>query len=120
MLPLDWGPVYRLGRVIMTPNARARVPDDAVARALLRHARKTWGEEPGIRSARTTHPRLVGCRVLTASRAREGPWFWIITEADLQLTTVLLPEEYRTAGAAGEIGGRPREKARSLPGRTGD
>lgn len=94
MLPSEWGPVYRLGRVVLTPGARACLPDDAVATALRRHARKAWGETPVARSPNRAGPGLAGCRVLTASQVGDGPCFWIITEADGQLTTVLLPQDY--------------------------
>ena len=35
-----------------------------------------------------------GFRLLSAYRDRNGTKFWIITEADRSVTTLLLPEEY--------------------------
>ncbi len=94
MLPLDWGPIYRLGRVVLTPKARARVSDDEVATALLRHSRAAWGERDCTVSRWGHRPILDGCRILSAYRAHNGTLFWIITEADRRLTRVLLPEDY--------------------------
>ena len=94
MLPLDWGPVYRLGRVVLTPKVRARFSDDAVAAALLRHARKAWRANPVVRSSGPCRLQPPGYRLLTASQSGNGPCLWIITEASGDLTTVLLPEDY--------------------------
>ena len=94
MFPLDWGPIYRLGRVVLTPNARARVSDDDVATALLRHARTAWGERRHVARRQYRRPMLDGCRILSAYRGGDGTCFWIITEPDGRLTRVLLPEDY--------------------------
>jgi hypothetical protein len=37
---------------------------------------------------------LAGCRTLNVHRGSAGQCFWIITEADRNLTTVLMPEEF--------------------------
>ena len=94
MLPLDWGPIYRLGRVILTPKARARVSDSEVATALRRHSRAAWGENPRTDWRRRLRPMLDDCRVFSAYRAHNGTLFWIITESDHRLTRVLLPEDF--------------------------
>ena len=39
-------------------------------------------------------PLTDGGRLMSAHRAVEGTKFWIITEADRSVTTVLLPEDY--------------------------
>lgn len=111
MLPPDWGPVYRLGHVVFTPNARALVSADAAARALLRHARFAWDSPPTQRSGRQL--RLTGCRLLTAGRTADGSRFWILTEADRRLTHVLLPEEFPCVGEPGSV--PVPEKVRSVP-----
>jgi len=91
MFPMDWGPVYRLGRVVLSPSARAKASDDEVATALLRHSRVAWGDRPF--RGRRTGARLDGCRVLSAYRAGSGALLLIITEANRGLTRVLLPED---------------------------
>jgi hypothetical protein len=91
MFPMDWGPVYRLGRVVLSPSARAKASDDEVAAALLRHSRVAWGTRP-VRPHQCG-PRLDGCRVLSAYRAGSGALLLIITEANRHLTRVFLPED---------------------------
>ncbi|MCX6917637.1 MAG: hypothetical protein NT167_32150 [Verrucomicrobia bacterium] len=94
MLPLDLGPIYRLGRVVITPGARARLLDSDIVAALLRHLQKAWGKSnrryrlPGRRAP------LFGCRILTAAHAVNGTAFWIISEADKSITRVILPQDY--------------------------
>ena len=93
MLPIDLGPIYRLGRVVMTPNARVRVSDQDLANALLRHLRKVWGQtDQGARYCRRA--RFDGCRMLSAYRASDGTRFWLLSESDQSRTTVMLPEDY--------------------------
>lgn len=94
MLPTDWGPIYRLGQVVLTPKARARVSDDDVATALLRHARTAWGERPCAVRRHCPRPMLDDCRILSAYRGGDGTRFWIITEPEQRITRVLLPEDY--------------------------
>lgn len=89
MLPLDWGPVYRLGQVVLSPSARAKASDDEVATALLRHSRVAWGKR--LPRSQQTGPRLDGCRVLSAYRTGSGSLLLIITEANRALTRVFLP-----------------------------
>lgn len=91
MFPMDWGPVYRLGRVVLSPRARAKASDDEVAAALLRHSRAAWGTRPAPPKQRGS--RLDGCRVLSAYRAGSGALLLIITEANRRLTRVFLPED---------------------------
>ena len=91
MFPMDWGPVYRLGRVVLSPGARAKASDDEVAAALLRHSRVAWGTRPA--RPQQCASRLDGCRVLSAYRAGSGALLLIITEANRHLTRVFLPED---------------------------
>ncbi len=94
MLPLDLGPIYRLGRVVITPGARARLLDSDIVAALLRHLEKAWGKSNGRYRLPGRRAPLFGCRILTAARAANGTAFWIISEADKSITRVILPEDY--------------------------
>jgi hypothetical protein len=94
VIALDLGPKFSLGQVVITSNAMAQLPPDDVTAAMRRHVRGDWGEldthdrEENLRSLQD------GCRILSAYRASNGIKFWIITEADRSVTTVLLPEDY--------------------------
>lgn len=85
---------FRLGRLVSTPGALERVPNGEVLRALRRHVSGDWGNVcPADAEANeaAVHERA---RLLSAYTTEAGVRFWIITEADRSVTTVLLPEEY--------------------------
>lgn len=85
---------FPLGRVVITSNALDTLPSQDIHPALLRHARGDWGEldeqdwQENELSLRSDY------RLLSAYTASNGKKFWIITEADRSVTTILLPEDY--------------------------
>jgi hypothetical protein len=87
-------PSFSLGHTCITAAARDRLHPEDVLQAIARHARGDWGDlcpddvEENERSLRE------GCRLLSAYADRNRLKFWIITEADRSLTTILLPEDY--------------------------
>lgn len=85
---------FRLGRPVSTPGVLERVPSGEMLRALGRHASGDWGNvcsEDAEANEAAVNERA---RLLSSYTTGEGVRFWIITEADRSLTTVLLPEEY--------------------------
>jgi hypothetical protein len=82
-----------LGRLLITPAALAVLPMDAAAAAVVRHARGDWGDLAAHDWAVNEAAAVDGDRLLSAYTA-EGVRFWIITEADRSVTTVLLPSDY--------------------------
>ncbi len=98
---------FRLGRVFITPGARAALIDDQIAAMLIRHMRCDWGATCAedrlvldavvasgsgmLLSAYPIDPRL-GCEGYGTNTV------WIQTylncEGVEQATTVLLPDEY--------------------------
>jgi hypothetical protein len=83
-----------LGRQVITPGALAKLSADDVREALARHARGDWGDLDHADCVLNDQAVTHGGRVLSARRSPTGTLFWIITEADRSVTTVLLPEEY--------------------------
>lgn len=85
---------FSLGTVVATPNAIAAIPRDQIIQALRRHQSGDWGTVcPG--DWRANDDALVdGSRVLSVYSITNGLKFWIITEADRSVTTILLPEDY--------------------------
>jgi AraC-like DNA-binding protein len=92
----QWGAAMksRLGQTVITPGALETLTHGDVLSALYRHASGDWGDlceedrrsnEQGLRH---------GDRLLSAYHSTGGVKFWIITEWDRSVTTVLLPEEY--------------------------
>lgn len=87
-------PSFSLGQTVITANALDQLhPEDVIA-SLARHARRDWGDLcPEDREENELSLRE-GFRLLSAYADRNGTKFWIITEADRSVTTVLLPEDY--------------------------
>ena len=83
-----------LGQTVITPGAIAVLANRDVLNALARHAAGDWGEVCGEDRLANDEALQTGARVLSAYRNCEGVKFWIITEADRSVTTILLPEEY--------------------------
>jgi len=94
MIAIDAGPKLSLGEVILTPGAAAKLPPEDVTAALRRHARGDWGdislEEKQLNDVRAEKAGPVAS-IFTSSN---GTKFFVLTEPDRSVTTVLLPEEY--------------------------
>jgi hypothetical protein len=80
--------------LVATPNALANVSSEEIQRALQRHVIGDWGELDEEDKKANDQALLVGERLLSAYQSVTGIKFWIITEADRSVTTVLLPEDY--------------------------
>ncbi len=85
---------FALGQTVITANALARLRAEDVHQALARHARGDWGDLDPEDVAENERSITEGCRLLSAYTDRHGLKFWIITEWDRSVTTVLLPEDY--------------------------
>jgi len=89
-------PRFRLGRLLATPGALGALgaAGESPASYLARHVRGDWGDlDPEDQQANEEALR-VGSRLLSAYRTSQGAKLWVITEADRQATTILLPDEY--------------------------
>jgi hypothetical protein len=87
-------PGFTPGTIVATPNALEQVPLNEIHPALLRHLCGDWGEVDEEDWHANDRALLTEGRVLSAYRSAAGVQFWIITEADRSVTTVLLPEDY--------------------------
>lgn len=84
----------KLGKTCTTPRAADTLNAEDVLHALCRHAHGDWGElTPDDREANDDQLRHGG-GILSLYSDRRGIRFYIITDADRSLTTVLLPDEY--------------------------
>ncbi len=87
-------PLFRLGACVATRMAAETLHPDDVAASLARHSIGDWGEiDPRDREVNDDSV-LAMSRILSAYTDRNGLRFWIITEADRSMTTVLFPQEY--------------------------
>ncbi len=96
MLPVTiiTNPKFPLGEVVITTNASTKLDLAEITAGIIRHAQGDWGDidkedrkenEVGLRR---------GFRLMSVYRCANGISFWIITEADRSVTTILLPEDY--------------------------
>lgn len=86
-------PKFTLGQIVITANAQKTLAPEDVQQGLSRHASGDWGdlcpEDAKMNADAIKH----GDRILSVY----GPphrKFWIITEADRSVTTVLRPDDY--------------------------
>ena len=87
------GPKFPVGRIVATANALQHLPPGDILAGLLRHITGDWGDI-GIEDRKENEMSLhKGFRLVSAYYAANHIRFWIITEADRSVTTVLLPED---------------------------
>ena len=87
-------PQFPLGQTVVTRTALAVLSALDIAGALYRHQRGDWGEVGREDWQANERALKQGERLLSVYRTADGTRFWIISEWDRSLTTVLLPEDY--------------------------
>ena len=85
---------FPLGRLVATPGALAQVSPHDINTALARHLEGDWGELGEEDRSANDRALIEGSRLVSAYHATNGIKFWIITEHDRSISTVLLPEDY--------------------------
>lgn len=90
------GARFALGRIVSTPGALAALEQagENAETYVIRHVTGDWGDVCAEDAAENELALREGFRVLSAYRTSKGVKFWIITEADRSVTTLLLPNEY--------------------------
>ena len=84
---------FPLGRLVATPNALEHIPQPEMLSALGRHLVGDWGQMTVADFEANELALLEDSRLFSVYRTANGVKFWIITEADRSVTTVLLPDE---------------------------
>lgn len=85
---------FSLGQTVQTRNAMASLVMLDVLAAMSRHAGCDWGDVSDSDWKANDWSIKNGERVLSAYKDSAGVKFWIITERDRSVSTVLLPEDY--------------------------
>ena len=85
--------VFRLGRIVTTPNALQSLTQDDILLGIQRHQAGDWGDLTDDNRATNDRALAQGERIVSAYNAMNGTRFWLITEADRSATTILLPED---------------------------
>ena len=85
---------FPLGQLVATPGALANLSHQDITAALARHLQGDWGDLDTDDRSTNDQALVEGSRLLSAYHAVNGTKFWIISEWDRSVTTVLLPEDY--------------------------
>lgn len=86
--------LFRLGNIVASASAMFELTHEEMVSGLRRHQSGDWGDLLSHDQAENTSALLEGRRIMSLYTTTKGKKFWIITEADRSLTTVLLPEDY--------------------------
>ena len=93
---------FQLGRLLITVGAREKGPSPRAWECLALHQRGEWGNVCEDDAEENNLATQQGFRILSAyaidpNKPAQGygeNCLWIITEADRQVTTILMPDEY--------------------------
>jgi hypothetical protein len=94
MLVITVKPRFALGQVVITSNALSTLTPEEINAGLQRHAKGDWGMLCPEDIASNDAALQLGGR-LFSTYGEPGPKrFWIITECDRSVTTILMPRDY--------------------------
>ena len=87
---------FEFGELVTTRGAAEKVPTKEMSDALYRHAAGDWGDlcEEDKKINEDGLDKENPGRLMSVYKTKKGTKFWIITEWDRSVTTVLLPDEY--------------------------
>jgi len=85
---------FDLGEVFLSRNAYEQLHGADIRRALSLHARGDWGMVDPEDWAANDRALKENERLLSVYKSEGGEKFWIITELDRSVTTVLFPDDY--------------------------
>ena len=88
------GPRFPLGRLVATPNALAHLTELDIRIAIGRHLRGDWGDICDEDRQANDSALAQGDRLVSVYHSATKVKFYLITEWNRTLTTVLLPEDY--------------------------
>ncbi len=86
-------PRFSLGALVITPRAEMLLPEGDVARILSRHQQGDWGDACQEDAKENELAIKEGFRIMSVYTVLRQK-FWVITEADRSVTTILLPDDY--------------------------
>jgi hypothetical protein len=86
--------LFPLGQLVATRHAAAVIDRFEMIDAIRRHQSGDWGDCCSDDWTSNDEALTVGLRIFSVYHTTNGVKFWIITEADRSVTTVLLPDDY--------------------------
>lgn len=89
----------QIGKVYLTAGINKKIKENKVfetfiRQSLYRHSQADWGELEEEDKKINNRALNNGGRLFSAYKQENLPKIWIITEANREITTILLPEEY--------------------------
>jgi len=89
-------PLFSLGQIVATPGALAALEKTGQTplEFLARHVRGEWGDLCEEDKRENAFSLERGFRLLSSYQTKADTKLYVITEADRNVTTILLPEEY--------------------------
>ena len=85
---------FPVGTIVATANAKRHLTPDDILTGLLRHVSGDWGDVSKDDRKENDLSLEKGFRLVSVYHAANQMKFWIISEADRSVTTVLMPEDY--------------------------
>ncbi len=86
--------LFSLGRILTTAGVEESIDRSEIIKAIGRHARGDWGELGADDIKQNEIALKLGDRLFSVFSDERSTRFYVITEADRSVTTVLLPDEY--------------------------
>jgi hypothetical protein len=86
--------LFPLGHIVATLNALVQLTQEDVLSALRRHQAGDWGDVDALARNVNNHALTRGKPLFSVYHSASGAKFWVITQADRNATTLLLPEDY--------------------------
>jgi len=82
------------GQIVATANAMLKISQEDMVNALCRHLAGDWGDLSESDRQENELALQQGLRLMSVYKTAAGINFWVITECDRSLTTILLPDDY--------------------------
>jgi hypothetical protein len=79
---------------LASPNALSQLTPEDLLRGIRRHQAGDWGDVDEHDWQENELSLKEGLRLLSVYHSARGLKFWVITEANRSVTTVLMPEDY--------------------------
>jgi hypothetical protein len=87
-------PLFHPGLILITPAARQHLTRDDMETALTRHLHGDWSGMDAEGRAANGHAVRDGLRVFSLYLSAANRRFYIVTEADRSVTTIMMPFDY--------------------------
>ena len=89
-----FGRLFALGQIVATRQAHNKLTTRDLNEALIRHLEGDWGHVCESDGQQNDSAVDYGGRIMSEYCSSNGVRFWVITEYDRSVTTILLPSDY--------------------------